>query len=63
MIGEFSSLINAPGCADPELATDNGIGVALDVYTKSSIADRAAAAKQLEESVLTSGVRARKRPA
>ena len=22
MIGEFSSLINAPGCADPELATD-----------------------------------------
>jgi hypothetical protein len=25
MIGEFSSLINAPGCADPELATDRGV--------------------------------------
>lgn len=51
---------------DPKVSADqrgHGIGVALDVYTKSSIADRAAAAKQLEESVLTSGVRARKRPA
>jgi hypothetical protein len=27
MIGEFSSLINAPGCADPELATDRLNGV------------------------------------
>jgi hypothetical protein len=51
---------------DPKVSADqrgHGIGVALDVYTKSSIADKAAAAKQLEESVLTSGVLARKRRA
>jgi hypothetical protein len=51
---------------DPKESADqrgHGIGVALDVYTKSSIEDRAAAAKQLEESVLTSDVRTRKRPA
>ena len=51
---------------DPKVAADqrgHGIGVALDVYTKSSIEDRAAAAKQLEESVLTSVIRAPKRSA
>ena len=37
--------------------------VALDVYTKSSIEDRATAAKQLEDSVLTSAVRPRKKSA
>jgi hypothetical protein len=41
----------------------HGIGVALDVYTKSSIKDRAAAAKQLEESVLTKVVPIRKKTA
>jgi hypothetical protein len=39
----------------------HGIGVALDVYTKSSMEDRATAAKQLEDSVLTKAVRSRKR--
>ena len=51
---------------DPKVAADqrgHGIGVALDVYTKSSIEDRAAAAKQLEESVLTNVVPIRKRSA
>ncbi|HEV2201440.1 MAG TPA: hypothetical protein VGR73_16600 [Bryobacteraceae bacterium] len=40
---------------DPKVAADprgHGIGVALDVYTKSSIKDRATAAKRLERSVL-----------
>jgi len=48
---------------DPKVAADqrgHGIGVALDVYTKSSIEDRAVAAKQLEESVLTNVVPIRK---
>ncbi|MGQ9652317.1 MAG: hypothetical protein ACUVXJ_19670 [Phycisphaerae bacterium] len=48
---------------DPKVSADqrgHGIGVALDVYTKSSIEDRATAVKQLEDSVLTSAVRARK---
>jgi len=51
---------------DPKVSADqrgHGIGVALDVYTKSSIEDRATAVKQLEDSVLTSAVRARKRSA
>jgi len=49
---------------DPKVAADqrgHGIGVALDVYTKSSLDARAAAAKQLEESVLTKVVPIRKR--
>jgi hypothetical protein len=49
---------------DPKVSADqrgHGIGVALDVYTKSSMEDRATAAKQLEDSVLTKAVRARKR--
>lgn len=40
---------------DPKVAADqrgHGIGVALDVYTKSSIKDRLTAAKRLERSVL-----------
>lgn len=40
---------------DPKVAADqrgHGIGVALDVYTKSSIKDRLTAAKRLETSVL-----------
>jgi hypothetical protein len=40
---------------DPKVSADqrgHGIGVALDVYTKSSMEDRATAAKQLEDSVL-----------
>jgi integrase len=44
---------------DPKVAADqrgHGIGVSLDVYTKSSIQDRAEAAKQLEESVLKANV-------
>ena len=51
---------------DPKVSAGqrgHGIGVALDVYTKSSIEDRATAAKQLEDSVLTKPVRARKRSA
>ena len=51
---------------DPKVSADqrgHGIGVALDVYTKSSMEDRATAAKQLEDSVLTKPVRARKRSA
>jgi hypothetical protein len=51
---------------DPRVSADQrgcGIGVALDVYTKSSMKDRAAAAKKLENSVLPKAVRARKRPA
>ena len=50
---------------DPKVAADqrgHGIGVALDVYTKSSTEDRAAAAKQLEESVLAKGARLGKDP-
>jgi len=49
---------------DPKVAADqrgHGIGVALDVYTKSSIEERAAAAKQLEGAVLTNGVEMPKR--
>ena len=49
---------------DPKVSADqrgHGIGVALDVYTKSSIEDLAAAAKQLEESVLTTVVPIRKK--
>jgi integrase len=41
---------------DPKVSADqrgHGIGVALDLYTKSSMEDRATAAKQLEDSVLT----------
>jgi integrase len=44
---------------DPKVSADqrgHGIGVALDVYTKSSIEDRAAAVKQLEDSVLSDKV-------
>jgi integrase len=40
---------------DPKVAADqrgHGIGVAIDVYTQSTIKDRAAAAKRLEKSVL-----------
>jgi integrase len=51
---------------DPKVAADqrgHGIGVALDVYTKSSIEERAAAAKQLEEAVLTKAVEMPKRSA
>jgi integrase len=51
---------------DPKVAADqrgHGIGVALDVYTKSSIEDRATAAKQLEDSVLKKVVPIRKRSA
>lgn len=51
---------------DPKVSADqrgHGIGVALDVYTRSSIEDRATAAKQLEDSVLTKSVRARKKSA
>ncbi len=51
---------------DPKVAADqrgHGIGVALDVYTKSSIEERAVAAKQLEEAVLTEVVKMPKRSA
>jgi hypothetical protein len=51
---------------DPKVSADqrgHGIGVALDVYTKSSMKDRATAAKQLEDSVLTKAIPARKRSA
>jgi len=51
---------------DPKVSADqrgHGIGVALDVYTKSSMKDRATAAKQLEDSVFTKAVRARKKSA
>ena len=50
---------------DPKVAADqrgHGIGVALDVYTKSSIEGRAAAAKRLEQAVFTKA-RPRKRSA
>ena len=49
---------------DPKVSADqrgHGIGVALDVYTKSSMKDRATAAKQLEDSVFTKPVRTRKK--
>jgi hypothetical protein len=45
---------------DPKVSADqrgHGIRVALDVYTRSSIEDRATAAKQLEDSVLTGSAR------
>lgn len=48
---------------DPKVSADqrgHGIGVALDVYTKSSMKDRATAAKQLEDSVLAKAPRKRK---
>ncbi len=51
---------------DPKVSAGqrgHGIGVALDVDAKSSIEDRATAAKQLGDSVLTKPVRARKRSA
>lgn len=51
---------------DPKVAADqrgHGIGVALDVYTKSSIEERAEAVKQLEEAVLTKVVQMPKRSA
>lgn len=51
---------------DPKVATDqrgHGIGVALDVYTKSTIEDPMVAAKQLEESVLSNVTPIRKRSA
>jgi hypothetical protein len=51
---------------DPKVSADqrgHGIGVALDVYIKSSMEDRATAAKQLEDSVLTKAIRTRKRSA
>jgi len=43
---------------DPKVSADqrgHGIGVALDVYTKSSMKDRATAAKKLEDSVSPEG--------
>ena len=49
---------------DPKVSADqrgHGIGVALDVYTKSSMKDRATAAKQLEDSVFAKPVRTRKK--
>ena len=49
---------------DPKVSADqrgHGIGVALDVYTKSSMEDRATAAKQLEDSVLTKAARSQER--
>jgi hypothetical protein len=49
---------------DPKVAADqrgHGIGVALDVYAKSSIEERAATARQLEEAVLTKVVEIPKR--
>ena len=49
---------------DPKVSADqrgHGIGVALDVYTKSSMKDRAEAAKQLEDSVFTKAARERKK--
>jgi integrase len=51
---------------DPKVAADqrgHGIGVALDVYTKSSMKDRAAAANKLEKSVLKKVVPIRKKSA
>ena len=51
---------------DPKVAADqrgHGIGVALDVYTKSTIEDRMIAAKQLEESVLSNVTPIQKRSA
>jgi integrase len=51
---------------DPKVAADqrgHGIGVALDVYTKSSIEERAVAANQLEEAVLTKVVQMPKKSA
>jgi integrase len=51
---------------DPKVAADqreHGIGVALDVYTKSSLEDRAAAARRLEKSVLSKGRTLRNRSA
>lgn len=43
------------GRVDPKVAADqrgHGIGVSLDVYTKTDIKQRAAVAKKLENSVL-----------
>ena len=51
---------------DPKVAADqrgHGIGVALDLYTKSTIEDRMLGAKQLEESVLSNATSIRKRSA
>jgi integrase len=41
---------------DPKVASDqrgHGLGVAMEVYTRSSIQQKAAAAKRLEDSILT----------
>ncbi len=49
---------------DPKVSADqrgHGIGVALDVYSKSSMKDRATAAKHLEDSVFTKPARTRKK--
>lgn len=49
---------------DPKVAADqrgHGIGVALDVYTRSSIQERAAAAKRLENAVLKKIIPIRKK--
>ncbi|MCC6591028.1 MAG: tyrosine-type recombinase/integrase [Bryobacterales bacterium] len=48
---------------DPKVSADqrgHGIGVAIDVYTKSSMKDRAAAAKRLEDSVKSKPKQTRK---
>jgi hypothetical protein len=50
---------------DPKVSADqrgHGIGVALDVYTKSSMKDRATAAQQLEDSVFRKAASAQKGP-
>jgi DNA-binding winged helix-turn-helix (wHTH) protein/integrase len=51
---------------DPKVSADqrgHGIGVAIDVYTKSSMKDRAAAAKRLEDAVFHRPAKLRKRSA
>jgi hypothetical protein len=43
---------------DPKVTADqrgHGVGVAIEEYTKTSVEDRAAAAKKLEEAVLGKG--------
>ena len=51
---------------DPKVTADqrgHGVGVAIEEYTKTSVQDRAAAAKKLEESVLGKIIRMPKRRA
>lgn len=51
---------------DPKVTADqrgHGVGVAINEYTKTSVADRATAAKKLEESVLGKVTRMPKRKA